>query len=1275
MIEDKRPIVSVGNASTVFGHPDGHGPTSLAYGKLYGSKQWKGAVGGQSLGKMPDIPRIISGVEPAISSLSHTAQYDIRSSIAHILRKPTPTQSLGKYRSLATLRRNHNIIITRSDKGSQTVVLDTADYASKMTEILSDRNTFVPITQLDASTSTKSFRLGLLRLKKSGHITPDQYSTFTSDLNNTPYIYGLPKTHKPDIPLRPIIAYHLSPAYKLSKYLTGLLTPWVKAIPQSSAIRDIPSFIQSINSLRPIPDTVMVSYDVVAMYLSLPHQLIIRHLTSFLQDNQIDRRTAESIVALSSLCLDFTTFTFNNQLFKQIRGSPMGSPLSSPLAEIVMANIDHWVQQQIAPGIHIWRRYIDDIFCICDTGQETNILNSLNSYHPEISFTLELENRSVLPYLDILVIRTASHYHTTVYHKVNNPTFYTDYKSSCPLSHKINTVRTLTKRLSTHCSLPLFRTIEFSLIIKQLARSQYPPHFIHRYKFDPSSVRPPAITRHSCTLPFSIQSVSISRILRTHGINTHFTNSNSIGAILRHPITKLPRSTVARSSGGSVYSVSCNDCSATYIGETGRSVAIRMTEHGRCITNRDNRSLIFNHVNTTGHSFNLTSPTTIYNNIPNKYQRLIIEAIVSIATNSINRHIDLPTQYQDISQLSLNAIRRFTNLNPEAIRLLTHLCRKSLQLARWRLHLDFNKTCQRARFIPPSLRVADPVGNSHSNRVILRSQRQLLWARIQGCYTRIRCLSKTIKTVISQVTSLISQSNMVELLGFLTADIRQQDSIIKGRQYKKLSFWISKYGFPEEFHPDNQPVPTLLNLSSTVLSPSQTEVLTLGLKYRPPTVPDIPRIISGVEPAISSLSHTAQYDIRSSIAHILRKPTPTQSLGKYRSLATLRRNHNIIITRSDKGSQTVVLDTADYASKMTEILSDRNTFVPITQLDASTSTKSFRLGLLRLKKSGHITPDQYSTFTSDLNNTPYIYGLPKTHKPDIPLRPIIAYHLSPAYKLSKYLTGLLTPWVKAIPQSSAIRDIPSFIQSINSLRPIPDTVMVSYDVVAMYLSLPHQLIIRHLTSFLQDNQIDRRTAESIVALSSLCLDFTTFTFNNQLFKQIRGSPMGSPLSSPLAEIVMANIDHWVQQQIAPGIHIWRRYIDDIFCICDTGQETNILNSLNSYHPEISFTLELENRSVLPYLNILVIRTASHYHTTVYHKVNNPTFYTDYKSSCPLSHKINTVQPTVLTPTLLTAIASAPSSDTQSPNYLDLPLLGPLVARSTQSHVTIAVQLT
>ncbi|UYV67382.1 hypothetical protein LAZ67_5000435 [Cordylochernes scorpioides] len=88
----------------------------------------------------------------------------------------------------------------------------------------------------------------------------------------------------------------------------------------------------------------------------------------------------------------------------------------------------------------------------------------------------------------------------------------------------------------------------------------------------PRFTRPATVSRNSCLLPFSAQSVAISRILRTHGINTYFSNSNSIGAILRHPITRLPRSTVAQSSGGSVYSVSCNDCSASYIGETENNV-------------------------------------------------------------------------------------------------------------------------------------------------------------------------------------------------------------------------------------------------------------------------------------------------------------------------------------------------------------------------------------------------------------------------------------------------------------------------------------------------------------------------------------------------------------------------------------------------------------------------------------------------------------------------------------------------------------------------------
>ncbi|UYV70360.1 hypothetical protein LAZ67_7002668 [Cordylochernes scorpioides] len=74
--------------------------------------------------------------------------------------------------------------------------------------------------------------------------------------------------------------------------------------------------------------------------------------------------------------------------------------------------------------------------------------------------------------------------------------------------------------------------------------------------------------QNTCILPYSPQSATISRMLTSHGINTYFKNNNSLATILRHPITRIQRPATVRSSGGSVYSVSCNDCSATYIGET-----------------------------------------------------------------------------------------------------------------------------------------------------------------------------------------------------------------------------------------------------------------------------------------------------------------------------------------------------------------------------------------------------------------------------------------------------------------------------------------------------------------------------------------------------------------------------------------------------------------------------------------------------------------------------------------------------------------------------------
>ncbi|UYV80165.1 hypothetical protein LAZ67_18001865 [Cordylochernes scorpioides] len=558
------------------------------------------------------------------------------------------------------------------------------------------------------------------------------------------------------------------------------------------------------------------------------------------------------------------------------------------------------------------------------------------------------------------------------------------------------------------------------------------------------------------------------------------------------------------------------------------------------------------------------------------------------------------------------------------------LRKKSLQLSRWRLHLKFNKLCETADFIPPSLRIRDPVRNPFSSVVIRRAQLHLLSSRIKGCHSNIRFISKSVKGLIFLVSQLLTNPEMADLLQSITRDIRLQKNDITQRHNSKLHHWIKKYNFPAylvEAHLPQSPQ-GVVNLSDYVLPSADAEILALGLKYRLPGPSDIPRILAGVEPALRGLNHQDTHRIRHFVTSTLQRPynIPKPSLAMNRVISRLKRNRDIVITKSDKGSQTVILNTTVYKQKMQNVLDQHSIFSAITEQDHKTSVKNFRLLLLRLKRSQQITKEQYNDFTANLAQIAYIYGLPKIHKPDVPLRPIISYHLSPAYTLSKFLSNFLTPLLQSPPWEYTIANSPSFVSYITSLTPPPRSIMVSFDVTSLYLSLAHPLIINSLRTFLENAPLlDTLTAETVVELTSICLGMSTFTFDTQFFKQTKGSPMGSPLSTVVAEVVMRSLDQWITSRHSSDIFLWRRYIDDTFCLVSEVSASHILSDLNSFHPDIAFTHETENHSVLPFLDTLVIRTPSSFHTTVYYKNNTPPHHTNFRSHCPTSHKINTVR--------------------------------------------------
>ena len=80
----------------------------------------------------------------------------------------------------------------------------------------------------------------------------------------TPRIYGVPKIHKANIPLRPIVDTIRSLTYFLATFLASLITPLVGKT--DSFIKDSTHFTQFTHDIKLDSNDTLVSFDVVSLF-------------------------------------------------------------------------------------------------------------------------------------------------------------------------------------------------------------------------------------------------------------------------------------------------------------------------------------------------------------------------------------------------------------------------------------------------------------------------------------------------------------------------------------------------------------------------------------------------------------------------------------------------------------------------------------------------------------------------------------------------------------------------------------------------------------------------------------------------------------------------------------------------------------------------------------------------------------------------------------------------------------------------------------------------
>ncbi len=261
-------------------------------------------------------------------------------------------------------------------------------------------------------------------------------------------------------------------------------------------------------------------------------------------------------------------------------------------------------------------------------------------------------------------------------------------------------------------------------------------------------------------------------------------------------------------------------------------------------------------------------------------------------------------------------------------------------------------------------------------------------------------------------------------------------------------------------HRMTSPDRLVVNLSSKSLSDAQKRVLAKGMKFAPaPKSIPTKEIVTNVESGLRGVAQQAADEARVQIVNLLKraKPPPRNITWEEESaIRALKSDPDLIILPADKGNAIVILDREEY-KKVESMLDDHLTYEKIKKDPAPSLERKMNAKLLTLNRKGSIPDRLYERLRSSNGKTPLLYGLPKVHKPEVPLRPIASFVHSPTYELSKHLSQLLSPLVGRSP--SAVRNSKEFA-SFNAEQSLLDNeVLVSFDVVSLFTNVPTQLAV------------------------------------------------------------------------------------------------------------------------------------------------------------------------------------------------------------------------
>ncbi|XP_028397232.1 uncharacterized protein LOC114521043 [Dendronephthya gigantea] len=489
-----------------------------------------------------------------------------------------------------------DIVITRPDKGSGTVVMDKEEYLYLLRQAsIADTSKFTPIDPNRPKTRgrpAKHFHPLLQKekeLKAVLHqVLPEKLAESLSPKGSRlAHLCGLPKTHKPILSMRPILSASGIYNYKLAKWLEEKLKPF--SVNQYT-IDDALGFSKEIRKHPVLEDDILVSYDVTSLFTNVPVQetiniLVDKAFTDNCFNSMYDLNLQKDQLAqLLRMASTNQLFQFDGQLYEQCEGVAMGSPLGPLLANVFMCHLEERLSDNdlIPP---FYRRYVDETLAIVpglDVAE--SFLDALNGLHPSIHFTMELSNNGLIPFIGMSITKNGNKLETQVYRKPTDTGLLLHFQSHTDLRYKKGLIETMFHRAkelsSTHQAFvdecrhlkSMFNHLGYpsSLVNGIIDKCDYPSTPDAKTKSDAETLRVSipfkdqvsanTVKRQmrdlSSKIGIDVQPVYTSKNLKLKEIKPRIVNQHSV-----------------------VYCFKCDLCDSNYVGYTTRHLFQRIAEH------------------------------------------------------------------------------------------------------------------------------------------------------------------------------------------------------------------------------------------------------------------------------------------------------------------------------------------------------------------------------------------------------------------------------------------------------------------------------------------------------------------------------------------------------------------------------------------------------------------------------------------------------------------------------------------------------------------------